>query len=423
LTRLAEELSAVWNLFLRGQLVLGIVMGLLVAFAMTVLGVRNALALGLLAGILEFMPGAGIGLAIAAVPAVLIALILGSSWLPIPNLPFAVIVALTYIFLGQLDNTVLLPRIVGRRVSLHPVVVIVGAAVGAQLAGVLGILLAAPTIASARVINNYVWHKLFDQDPFPPPAPPVDPRAEWEAQASARPVRAVLFDLDGTLIETDDVMVARFVEVTRFLDPIISEQTRRRLGRRFLMFNEALVNGFITFLDILHLDGLLFRANELLRRIQGQRQPRDFVPVAGSVEAIYALEQQDLKLGVVTSRDRADAAAFLAQQGLSDLFWVVVTRDDVRRLKPHPMSVRLAAQRLGLPPEQCVMVGDTNLDVRAGQRAGALAVGVLCGFGTEYDLRDADLVLDSPAELATILSDQPSLFEYRLGAELYAAGD
>ncbi len=87
------------------------------------------------------------------------------------------------------------------------------------------------------------------------------------------------------------------------------------------------------------------------------------------------------------------------QNGLGNLFWVVVTRDDVKRLKPHPMPVRTAAERLGLPVEQCVMVGDTRLDVRAAKAAGALAVGVLTGFGTANDLREADLVLASPSEL------------------------
>ena len=124
------------------------------------------------------------------------------------------------------------------------------------------------------------------------------------------------------------------------------------------------------------------------------------MPVDGSVEMLRDLDRQGLKLGVVTSRSREDAAAYLAQQGLGDLFWVVITRDDVRRLKPHPMPVEKAAEQLGLTPEQCVMVGDTNLDVRAARLAGALSVGVLCGFGAAEDLRDADLVLDSPAELA-----------------------
>jgi len=265
---------------------------------------------------------------------------------------------------------------------------------------VLGILLAAPTIASARIINSYILNKLFDQEPFPEQAPVETPAERWTREVDARPARAVLFDLDGTLVETDDLLVARFVQLTSLLEPILSEDRRSRMGRKLLTANEALVNGFITFLDILHLDGLLFRVSHLIRRLQGQRDPDDFVLVNGAQGMLHALEQRRLMLGIVTSRSSAEVAAFLSQHGISDLFWVAITRDDVRRLKPHPMSVLQAAERLGLPPEQCVLVGDTAIDVRAAQRAGALAVGVLCGFGTARDLREADLVLDSSADLS-----------------------
>ena len=78
-----NELASVWNLFVQGQFVMNSVIGIIVWILMSILGVRNAPALGLLAAVMEFVPG--IGLTLAAIPAVLIALILGSSWLPVPN--------------------------------------------------------------------------------------------------------------------------------------------------------------------------------------------------------------------------------------------------------------------------------------------------------------------------------------------------
>ena len=74
---------------------------------------------------------------------------------------------------------------------------------------------------------------------------------------------------------------------------------------------------------------------------------------------------------------------------------------DTRRLKPHPEPVQLAAQRLGVPVEKCVMIGDTTVDVKSGRRAGAWSVGVLCGFGEPKELAraGAHLVLDSTADL------------------------
>jgi len=67
------------------------------------------------------------------------------------------------------------------------------------------------------------------------------------------------------------------------------------------------------------------------------------------------------------------------------------------------VPVRLAAKQLGLPPEQCVLVGDTSVDVRAAKAAGALAVGVLCGFGDKNDFKGADLVIESTEQLAAWL--------------------
>ena len=68
-------------------------------------------------------------------------------------------------------------------------------------------------------------------------------------------------------------------------------------------------------------------------------------------------------------------------------------------MKPHPMPVRMAAEQLGVDAEQCIMVGDTSVDIRAGKAAGALAVGVRCGFGQDGDFHEADLVLDRPEQL------------------------
>jgi len=394
--RLWAELTKIWDAFVRGQLILGIVMGLIIWLSMAILGVRNAPALGLLSGFLEFVPG--VGPVIAAVPGILIALILGSMWVPLPHLWFAVLVALVYILLSQLENLYLLPRVIGSRVALHPAVVIVGALAGAQLAGVLGILLAAPTIASLRLLIGYAVRKILDEEPFPTAALPLSQEALWGKLARGRPVTAVLFDLDGTLIETDDQIVANLANRLHFLHRLLPGQDATHLVRRWLMFTEVFANGFVTLLDRLRLDGWLFRLNERLHRMRAIRRSDDFLAVAGSPEILHSLAER-YALGIVTSRNRQETAIFLHQYGLTDLFKAVVTRDDVGRLKPHPAPLRLAARRLGVPSARCVMVGDTSVDVRSAKAAGALAIGVLCGFGQANDFRSADLVIDSPAQL------------------------
>jgi HAD superfamily hydrolase (TIGR01549 family) len=398
LHKLWRELVDIWDAFIRGRLLLSVVMGFLVGTTLSILGVRSAPALGFLYGVLSLVPG--VGPVIAAIPGVLIALILGSSWIPLPNLWFALLVTGVYLFLEQfVENMYLLPRVVGRRIALHPGVVIVGAVVGGELAGVLGILLAAPVIASLRVLLTYVLRKLFDEEPLPTVEGLPQRERIWRDAVRERDIRGVLFDLDGTLVETDDQLVQELARRMRPLRRVLSEQERLRLARRWLLRGEGVVNWAITWLDRLHLDNLILRMDNRFRRWRGIAKPEQFMAVAGSIESLRALSQKGFSLGVVTSRPRKDTEAYLAQYNLNGLFETVVTRDEVKRLKPHPLPMRLAAQELGLSPHRCVLVGDTGVDVRAAKVAGSLSVGVLSGFGEENDFDEADLVLDSPAQL------------------------
>jgi predicted PurR-regulated permease PerM len=167
LIHISHELQLTWDAFLRGQLVLSGVMGLIIFIVALILDLPNALLLALIASLMEFLPT--IGPVLAAVPAVLIALFQShNSWVGNLMSPFwfAVLMAGIYGLIFQLENYYLVPRIMGRRLQLHPLVVIMGALAGASVAGVLGILLAAPTLATARLLFSYVYAKLMDR-PLP----------------------------------------------------------------------------------------------------------------------------------------------------------------------------------------------------------------------------------------------------------------
>jgi len=179
LRRLISETGRTWNAFLRGQLILSLTVGSIVAVATTILGVPNSLLLGILAALGEFIPFFGPGL--AAIPGILLAYFQGSTWLtpqPFNNLTFAFIVLIMYVLNQQVENNILVPRIIGQSLNLHPVVVLIGAIMGASLAGILGILLAAPTLATLRLLGRYIYYKLLDQDPFPEEAGPPEPVPE-----------------------------------------------------------------------------------------------------------------------------------------------------------------------------------------------------------------------------------------------------
>lgn len=170
--RLFYELGQVWDAYLRGQLILSLSMGVLVFIAATILDVPNAPILGMLSALLEFIPT--LGPALALIPAALLALSSQSSTLPFLEGPtFAIVVIIVWTLLQNIEAVILVPRVMGESLNLHPFVVMVGVLAGASLAGALGVILAAPVIASARVIGQYIYGKLTDKDPFPPP--PTDP--------------------------------------------------------------------------------------------------------------------------------------------------------------------------------------------------------------------------------------------------------
>ena len=115
---------------------------------------------------------------------------------------------------------------------------------------------------------------------------------------------------------------------------------------------------------------------------------------------------QRYPLAVVSARDERTTQMFLEETGLTRFFQCIATAQTCAHTKPFPDPVRWAARQLGVAPERCLMVGDTTVDIRAGQAAGAQTVGVLCGFGTEDELRraGADEILPSTANLVSLFN-------------------
>jgi predicted PurR-regulated permease PerM len=164
LADLLRRIGRVWQAFLRGQLILSIVVGAATYLALSLVGMPGALIFAILAGLLEVVPN--LGPILAMIPAVIVALIQGSDVLSINNLGFAAITVGIYFLIQQLENNILVPRIIGDSVNLHPIIVICAVAVGLTTAGILGALMAPPVAASFRVLGSYVHAKLLDYPPF-----------------------------------------------------------------------------------------------------------------------------------------------------------------------------------------------------------------------------------------------------------------
>lgn len=152
LVDIARKIGAGLGAWLRGQILLGIIIGIMVYIGLVIIGVPYALTLALLAGVLEIIPI--IGPIISAIPAILIALSISPT--------MALVVTIFYILVQELENKLLVPKVMQRTVGLHPVTIIIVLLIGARLMGVLGILLAVP-VASVIYIILKEWSSLTNK--------------------------------------------------------------------------------------------------------------------------------------------------------------------------------------------------------------------------------------------------------------------
>jgi predicted PurR-regulated permease PerM len=166
ITTLLARLNKTWRAYLRGQLYLMVIIGVVTWVGLWLGGLRGAFTLGVVAGVLELFPY--VGPVLAAIPAIVVALIQGSTYLNVSHWVFVLLIIGFYTLVQQLKAATILPKLLGDAVDLHPLVVLIGVIVGANFAGILGALLAAPVIASGREIIRYLYLKMLGQDPYPP---------------------------------------------------------------------------------------------------------------------------------------------------------------------------------------------------------------------------------------------------------------
>jgi HAD superfamily hydrolase (TIGR01509 family) len=212
-------------------------------------------------------------------------------------------------------------------------------------------------------------------------------------------IRALCFDVDGTLSDTDDLYtqkVKQFLPRFLFRDP-------ERIARRFVMWIEAPGNVLLGIPDRFGLDDELAAVINWLSRHRHQ-QWKQFLLVPG-VDELLARLYGRFPMAVVSARDERGTRAFLERFNLTGYFDVIVTALTAEHTKPYPDPILFAARKMGVAPEACLMIGDTTVDMRAGKSAGAQTVGVLCGFGEEEELKrmGADLILKSTAEVGDVL--------------------
>lgn len=206
-------------------------------------------------------------------------------------------------------------------------------------------------------------------------------------------VQALCFDVDGTLSDTDDLYAQK---VSKFLPKIIFKDPNHT-ARRIVMWIEAPGNALLGLADRLGLDDEMVAVIDWLSRHR-KHSDKKFLLVHGVDEMLKQLHGR-YPMAVVSARDEKGTMAFLEQYGLVKYFDVIITGLSAEHTKPYPDPVLLAAKKMNAAPENCLMIGDTTVDIRAGKAAGAQTVGVLCGFGEEPELRKIgadEIIADTP---------------------------
>jgi predicted PurR-regulated permease PerM len=165
--RLHEEIKGVWQAYLRGQLLLMLVVGILIGLSSAAVGLPGAVALGLLAGALDLIPS--LGPTAAMVVAAIIAWFEGSAYLPLSNAWFTVVVVALYNLVQLVENIWLQPRIMERSLRLHRGPVFVAVVGALALAGALVALIIVPLIGSVVVVGRYIRCRVLGSEPWPEP--------------------------------------------------------------------------------------------------------------------------------------------------------------------------------------------------------------------------------------------------------------
>jgi phosphoglycolate phosphatase-like HAD superfamily hydrolase len=217
-------------------------------------------------------------------------------------------------------------------------------------------------------------------------------------------IRAICFDVDGTLSDTDDLMVSRIANRLVPIRRLLPARDPRRTARRFVMAIESPGNAVLTLTDWLRLNrGLDWLYDSLYRGRLGRR-PETFWIIQGVQNTVSRLASR-YPLAIVSANHAAHTDEFLRQYNLSRYFTTVVTAHTCEHTKPFPDPLVYAARQLGVTTDACLMVGDTSVDIRAGRAVGAQTIGVLCGFGREAELHraGADLILPVTTYLADVL--------------------
>ncbi|GIP60909.1 pyrophosphatase PpaX [Paenibacillus woosongensis] len=208
-------------------------------------------------------------------------------------------------------------------------------------------------------------------------------------------IDTVLFDLDGTIVDTNELIIASFQHV---LDKHKQPRTREQIIPYMGMTLEQQFQAFSGWEDVAELvtDYRSFNTMHHDTMVKG-------FPHVG--EVVSTLKEKGMKLGIVTTKIRPSTMRVLEMFDLLKYMDTIVTVQDVTHPKPHPEPVLTAIQQLNADPKRTLMVGDSPADIKSAQAAGALSAAVAWSLKGAEELKkyNPDYILEDMLDLYGIL--------------------
>ncbi|MDP4099492.1 pyrophosphatase PpaX [Paenibacillus sp. P96] len=210
-------------------------------------------------------------------------------------------------------------------------------------------------------------------------------------------INTILFDLDGTIIDTNELIISSFLH-------IMKDKTAQPLTRELIIphMGGTLENQLRAFTGLSEV-GEFVKGYRAYNTIHHDDRVRPFPNV---LEVVKTLHEQGIKLGVVTTKIRPTTIRVLEMFDLISYMESIVTVDDVEHPKPHAEPVLKAVQELNADPAHTLMVGDSSFDILAAQAAGVRSAGVVWSLKGEETLRgyNPDFMLSDMTDLLELVS-------------------
>jgi len=215
--------------------------------------------------------------------------------------------------------------------------------------------------------------------------------------------RAVLFDIDGTLIDSNDGHAHAWVDsLAEHGHRIAFEQVRPLIG----MGGDRVLSILVPGLEEGSPEGQAIAETRM--RIFKERYLPEVRPTRGARELLEAVRARGARVVMATSAKKAELDELLQKGGdLSELVDVASTSDDAGASKPAPDIVEAALKKAKVSADDAVMIGDTKYDVESAHRAKLRCVALLCGGNPKETLADADAIYDDPGEVIAALDRAP----------------